>query len=73
MRPARKRTAMKPLKTHRHHLGGNPDLASAEAMANEAIRIAEALMWAVYGSDEAARGCAVAGVLHTERLDRLAS
>jgi hypothetical protein len=55
------------------HLRGNPDLASAEAMANEAIRIAEALMWAIYGSDDAARAGAVAGMLHTEQLDRLAS
>jgi hypothetical protein len=42
-------------------------------MAAEAIRIAEALMWAVYGSDDAARAGAVAGMLHTRQLDRLAS
>jgi hypothetical protein len=52
---------------------GTADLASAEAMANEAIRIAEALMWAIYGSDDAARAGAGAGVLHTEQPDRLSS
>jgi hypothetical protein len=53
------------------NLQGTADLVNAEAMANEAIRIAEALMWAIYGSDDAAR--AGAGMLHTEQLDRLAS
>lgn len=64
---------MKRSTTHGQHLRGNRDLASAEAMAAEAIRIAEALMWAVYGSDDAARAGAVAGMLHTRQLDRLAS
>ena len=64
---------MKRSTTYGQHLRGNPDLASAEAMATEAIRIAEALMWAVYGSDDAARAGAVAGTFHTRQLDRLAS
>ncbi|MGZ4317579.1 MAG: hypothetical protein ACXVRK_08270 [Gaiellaceae bacterium] len=64
---------MKLSTTNARNLQDKADPVSAEAMANEAIRIAETLMWAVYGSDEAARGCAVAGVLHTELLDRLAS
>jgi hypothetical protein len=64
---------MKRSTTHRQHLRGNPDLASAEAMATEAIRIAEALMWAIYGSDDAARAGVVAGMLHTKQVDRLAS
>ena len=64
---------MKRSTTHVHHLRGNPDLARADAMAQEAIRIAEALMWAIYGSDDAARAGAVAGMLHTKQLDRLAS
>lgn len=59
--------------TRGQNLQGTADLASAEAMANEAIRIAEALMWAVYGSDDAAHAGAVAGVLHTEQLHRLSS
>jgi hypothetical protein len=59
--------------TNGQNLQGAADLVSTEAMANEAIRIAEALMWAVYGCDAAARAGAVAGVLHTERLDQLAS
>jgi hypothetical protein len=42
-------------------------------MAQEAIRIAEALMWAIYGSDNAAPAGPVAGMLHTKQLDRLAS
>jgi hypothetical protein len=45
------------------------DLASADAMAKEAITVAERLMWAIYGSDETARAGAVAGVLHAERFD----
>jgi hypothetical protein len=59
--------------THEQLLRSNPDVAGTQTMVNEAIRIAEALMWAVYGSDDAVRAGAVAGVLHTKGLDRLAS
>lgn len=58
---------MKRSTTNEQNLQGTADLASAEAMANEAIRAAEALMWAIDGSDEAAHAGAVAGELHTER------
>ncbi len=63
---------MKLSTTNDQNLRGTAELASAEAMGNEAIRVAEALMWAIYGSDVAAYMNAGAGVLHTERL-RLAS
>jgi hypothetical protein len=65
---------MKLATTNDQNLQGAAELAGAEAMANEAIRVAESLMWAIYGSDEAAHtyANAGAGVLHTERL-RLAS
>jgi len=65
---------MKLATTNDQNLQGTAELAGAEAMANEAIRVAESLMWAIYGSDEAAYtyANAGAGVLHTERL-RLAS
>jgi hypothetical protein len=56
---------MKLSTTSEQNLQGTTDLASAEAMANEAIRVAEALIWAIYGSDEVAHAGAVAGVLHT--------
>lgn len=37
------------------------DLASAEAMVNEASRLAEALMRAIYGTDETAHANVIAG------------
>jgi hypothetical protein len=40
---------------------GAGDLASAEAMVDEAVRLAEALMWAIYGTAEAAPANAIAG------------
>ncbi len=63
---------MKLATTNDQNLRGTAELASAEAVANEAIRVAEALMWAIYGSDEAVYTNVEAGVLHTERI-RLAS
>ena len=38
------------------------DLASAEAMADQAIRLAEALMWAIYCGDEAAPVSAICSI-----------
>ena len=59
---------MKLATTNERNLRGDADLAGAERMANEAIRVAEALMWAVYGSDESAHAGTIAGVFHTERV-----
>jgi hypothetical protein len=55
---------MTPSMTYQRIPRGTPDLARAETMAAEAIRVAEALMWAIYGTDEVVHAGVVAGALH---------